>query len=243
MAVVSSTTNSTIKAVAGLKRRKERDQTGRILVEGPTLFAAATGAGLIPEMLLVTPGDSFSIAAAERTGVVPILVTDRVLASVADTKHPQSPVAVFDRPPPTPVPYDDVVVLVGVGDPGNAGTIIRTAVAFRWAVVTTPATVDLWSPKTLRSGAGAHFAAAISRIDGIDELADHTKVATVVSGGHHEVATGGPYALLVGSEAHGLDPQTVAACDISYTIPMPGPVESLNASVAAALAMVAISRR
>ncbi len=242
--VISSAKNETVKAVSKLKRGRERRRTGQILIEGPNLFFAAVEAGLLPSVVLATEADTATVAAADRLGMPLTLVTEAVLASVADAAHPRSPVAVFDRPPLAPIADANMVVLVDVADPGNAGTIIRSAASFGWAVGVTSHAVDIWSPKTLRSGAGAHFSVPIVAIDDLaPEFSglSHTVVATVVAGGDAAVAVDGPIALLVGSESHGLPAAYVAAADVLLTIPMVGGFESLNAAVAASIAMFALS--
>lgn len=244
--VISSAKNDVVRAVARLKRGRERRQSGQILVEGPNLFGMAVASGLVPTVVLVAPDDTETVDILAGIGVAPTLVTDHVLASVADAVTPRSPVAVFDRPRAVPLPESNIVVLVDVADPGNAGTIIRSAVAFGWAVGSTRDTVDLWSPKTLRSGAGAHFAVPLVEVDDVVSLfadSTHTLVATVVDGGEATFDLDGPVALLVGSEAHGLPPELSASADRRLTLPMPGGFESLNAGVAASLAMYTLTRR
>ncbi|MCZ7533194.1 MAG: RNA methyltransferase [Acidimicrobiia bacterium] len=244
ISVISSAKNDTMKAVAKLKRGRERRRTGQILVEGPNLFRAAVDAGLLPKIVLATETDTATAEVTGRLGVPLTLVTESVLASVADAAHPRSPIAVFEQPGFGSVPDVNIVVLVDLADPGNAGTIIRSAASFGWAVGVTPHTVDIWSPKSLRSGAGAHFSLPIVVIDDVETTFSglrHTVVAAVVHGGEAKVSNDGPFALLVGSEAHGLSHEQVAAADVALTIPMAGGFESLNAAVAASIAMFTLS--
>lgn len=241
---ITSVSNDTVKAVARLKRGRERRRTAQILVEGPNLFGMAIAAGLVPTVVLMTSEDSETARILGDVGVAPTLVADHVLASVADAVNPRSPVAVFDRPESAPFPEGNIVVLVDVADPGNAGTIIRSAAAFGWAVGYTPGTVDLWSPKTLRSGVGAHFSVSLLAVGDVASAfaaSPHTVVATVVGGGETTLDIESPVALLVGSEAHGLREELGAIADVRMTIPMPGGFESLNAGVAASIAMFSIA--
>lgn len=239
--VITSTKNETVKSVARLKRTKERTRTALILVEGPNGFTEALGAGLEPLVVLTTEDDDATRSRLHGYPAVDVhIVTQSVLASVADAAHPRSPLMVVRRPEASKIRQHNTILLVGVRDPGNAGTIVRTASAFGWDVAYTPDCVDMWSPKTLRSGAGAHFHARLIPIDLDDErdtLAGHTVVATVVAGGEETVDTVGPFALLIGSEAHGLDPEHVAMAAHRLTIAMEDSSESLNVSVAAAIAM------
>jgi TrmH family RNA methyltransferase len=238
--VITSAKNETIKSIARLKRTRERRQTGSILVEGPTGFDEALKAGFEPTHVLATESD---VRTRTRLAGHPAaelhLVSDGVLGSVADALHPRSPVFVMPRPTAGAIRPHNTVVLAGVSDPGNAGTIVRTAAALGWDVAYTPDCVDMWSPKTLRAGAGAHFRSRLSpvELDEDDSLADLTIVATVVSGGAAGVDEPGPYALLVGSEPRGLEPRHLALASHRLTIDMVEAAESLNVSVASAIAM------
>lgn len=246
MDVITSTANETVRRVGRLSRSKERRETGLVLIEGPNLFAAALEAGARFVTVVVTEDDWTSREAAITMGARTLVVTDRVLASISDAKHPRSPVAAIVRPTSLAGLTDvqNIVVMAGISDPGNAGTIIRTAAAFEWAVAATPKTVDLWGPKTLRSGAGAHFTTAIFEdVDIATASAGRTSVATVARGGEPGVDRPGPFCLLIGGEARGLDAEVVDACDRRFTIPTGDAVESLNAAVAAAIAMHTLSSK
>lgn len=239
--VITSTKNETIKAIARLKRTRERTRTGSILVEGPNGLEGVANAGLDPTVILVAEDDQRTLDRLPDFPSAKVhLVTQAVLKSVADTAHPRSPIVVIDRPAAGRLRSHNTIVLVDIGDPGNAGTIVRTAAALGWDVAYTPGCVDVWSPKTLRASAGAHFRTRISPVDlaaGDQPLSDLTVVAAVVEGGAASVDEPGPYALLVGNEAHGLDPQQILAASHRLTIGMVDSTESLNVATAAALAM------
>jgi TrmH family RNA methyltransferase len=239
--VITSTKNETVKSVARLKRTKERARTASILVEGPNGFTEALDTGMEPLIVLATEDDAATRTRLDDYPAVALhLVSPAVLDSVADAVHPRSPLMVVRRPDDREIRMHNTVLLVGVRDPGNAGTIIRTAAAFGWDVAYTPDCVDMWSPKTLRSGAGAHFHTRFVPIDlneGVEALSAHTVVATVVAGGETTVDAVGPIALLIGSEAHGLDSEHVAMAAHRLTIEMASSAKSLNVAVAAAIAM------
>jgi TrmH family RNA methyltransferase len=139
-------------------------------------------------------------------------------------------------------------VLWEIADPGNCGTLIRTAAALGWNVASIGG-VDPWSPKVLRAGAGGHFATRLSRLD--DEplaalrAAGLTPIATVVEGGvsPDSIESTDPVALIIGNEANGLSREVVAACDDVVSLAMPGGSESLNASVAGSIAMYVLGSR
>ena len=239
--LITSTRNETVKAVARLKRSRERRRTGSVLVEGPNAFHEALDSGLEPELVLIEEGDDESRDRmnAYRSATVHV-VTQNVLNSVADALHPRSPIMVMPRPPAGVLRLHNTVVLVDISDPGNAGTIVRTAAALGWDVAYTPGCADLWNPKTIRSAAGAHFRSNLVPIDltdADDDLSGHTVIASVVSGGSSTIDQDGPYALLVGNEPRGLDTKDVDRASHLLTVEMVSEAESLNVSAAAAIAM------
>jgi TrmH family RNA methyltransferase len=175
-------------------------------------------------------------------GVEVFTVTPEVLRRLAGTEHPRGPVAVLAIPKARPLETGNTVVMVGIADPGNAGTIVRSAAAFGFQVAVAEGSVDLWAPKVLRAAAGAHF---LTRIGAVDEdpignlaAAGVFSAALVVAGGRPPgEVTERPIGILVGSEAHGLDAALARAADDRITLPMPGGTESLNAAIAASIAM------
>lgn len=172
------------------------------------------------------------------------IVDERVMRRLAPTETPRGPVAVVRIPDSSPpAPDRHLLVVWGVSDPGNVGTIIRSAAAFGLGVAVSHDGADPWSPKTLRAGAGAHFRLpSLSLIDGLQPLAGHHLAAAVVSGGVDPHRLGrGPWAFLIGREAHGLGSEIVERAEEKVTIPMPGGVESLNAAVAASILAYAVT--
>lgn len=226
MEPISSPQNRAVVEAARLHRHRR----GLTLIEGPHVLAEALAAGVDPYRVFSTPDDAENWPGCT-------VVTRPVLAKVAGTEHPRGPVAVIAIPAPAPLRTDrSMLVLWGVADPGNVGTIIRSAAAFGLGVAIGPDTADPWSPKVLRSGAGAHFRTSIGRVESPSDLAGHRLLATVADGGMapSEVEDG-PWAVLVGSEAHGLPAELVDRAVATVSIPMPGGTESLNAAVAASI--------
>ncbi|MFQ5554322.1 MAG: TrmH family RNA methyltransferase [Acidimicrobiia bacterium] len=243
MRSIVSTANPLIKAVAALQQASVRRRERKTIVEGANALAMAVAA------------DAHVVTVLTLDGAVPpvpdetelVVVSEAVLRKSAATQHPAGPVAVVSIPDPTPPLRRDSVVLAGLGDPGNLGTIIRTAVAFGVQPLVLPETTDVWSPKVLRAAAGAHWISPPVPVAGLADVRglDLTIVAMVAEPGDRpESALAGadPVAIVVGNEAHGLDPALVAAADRRLTISMPGGMESLNASVAAAIALYERSR-
>jgi TrmH family RNA methyltransferase len=221
--LVRSTHNPRIVAAAKLHRTKERRRANRTLIEGPNLIACARAAGYPLEVVF---------ALEEEEGVVQ--VTEEVMRYLAPTRHPRGPVAVMEVPS-SRTATRACLVAYDLSDPGNLGTLIRTAAAFGMDVGVTAASVDVWAPKTLRSGAGGHFATSIEREVEIDDLRSRgfSIVAAVPRGGADPDVLRGLElpAILIGSEAHGV-PEDL---DVDLGVTIPVDVESLNAAVAAGI--------
>ena len=236
-----------------LRKRSLRATEHAVVVEGAELLSVAVAAGAAVEAVYVAPEGVDAPAVVE--------VTDRVLADggrvfdlapgvmerVASTVTPQPLLAVVSY---SPTPLDRlvgatlVVVCVDVRDPGNLGTVIRSAdAAGADAVVCCDGTVDPTNPKCVRATAGSLFhvpvvegGGAADAIGALSRLGLAT-VATVVRGGTDYAAFDwtGPVALVLGNEAGGLDEALVGCLDAGVTIPMAGRSESLNVGVSAAV--------
>ncbi len=207
------------------------------------MFREAVAARVEMRNVLIERGDTHSLELCEARGYPSVMVTAEVLAAASDTVHPQSPVAMISQPQPDRMHFRDTLVLRGIGDPGNVGTMIRSAAAFGWDVCVTGDSAHPWNPKVIRSGAGAHFKVHLSF--STDPIGDARElgldvVASVVSGGDPPVRGEHPMALLIGSEAHGLSVVDVEASSRCVTIAMAGNSESLNAAVAASILMFAL---
>lgn len=234
--VVSSTRNPRVVAVAKLHRRRERQARGLTLLEGPHLLteAAEHDAPILEVFGLESDLESSDLAQRCQAEWIP--VTPEVLDRIASTETPRGPVATMAIPSAAGPDLD--VLWIDVSDPGNAGTLIRTAAAFALDIVAAPGSVDVWSPKVLRSAAGAHFA---TRLGSGPVPQGWGRVATVVQGGvdpatlSAHLDPGRRWAVMIGSEAHGLDVELVQSADVLVTIPMPGGIESLNAAVAGSI--------
>ena len=227
-----------------LHRARARAASGHTLLEGRLLVAEALEAGVQFERVFATDPDAYPVEVARSAGVDFMLVTDRVMRRISTTESPQSPAAVIQIPGPVVSDDGHVIVSWGLGDPGNLGTLIRTAAAFGMGFVVGPGSADPWSPKVLRSAAGGHFRTSVGSVTGMAGLANRLLIATVARGGvpPARLEGGRDSALLVGDEARGLPEEVVTAADVKVTIPMPGGTESLNAAVAGAIVAYALSR-
>lgn len=253
MAVVTSVDNGVVKAARKLARRQDRDRAGAFLVEGPQ--AVGNALGFLRRLFVTDPGAELAQRAAA-AGVEVVAVSDRVLASLADTVTPQGMVGVAELAAPT---LDDalagaglVVVCWQVGDPGNVGTVVRSAdAAGADAVVCTTGGVDPRNPKAVRASAGSIFhlpvvadvppaaAVAACRRHGLQIVAADARGASVYTA----VDLTRPTAVLLGNEAHGLPAHAVDCADVVAAIPIHGRAESLNLAVTAALFVYEAARQ
>lgn len=238
--MITSTSNPRIRTVRSLHTAKGRKQAGRTILEGPNGREALATSDTRPTDIFLLEGDTETAAYAASLGIEATVVSEAVLQSASDTKHPLGPLFVIEVPEASAIRHHRTVCLVDVSDPGNVGTIVRTAAALGWDAATFGTTSDPWSPKALRAAAGAtlRIHLAISH----DPLADAasvglTTVALIVDGGEALREGSEPSCLLVGSEAHGLPDAIVEGANMAATIPMASGTESLNAAIAAALAM------
>lgn len=249
---ITSTGNERIRAAAALARRRCREAEGSYLVEGPHAVLEALDDGVVEEVFS-TAGMVATVAdAAAAGGVAVTVVTEDVLARLADTVTPQGVVAVARC---RPARVDEVVgrgillVLCGVSDPGNAGTAIRTADAAGAAgVILTAGSVDPYNPKAVRAAAGStsHLPLVVgAAVADVVAACREAGQAIVVLDAAGEIQIGSdplppqPLALFVGSEAHGMPDEVVGAADARAAVPLLGRAESLNLAAAVAVAIYA----
>ena len=211
------------------------------VVEGPLLIAQAIAAGWEIEAQFVAPGASAVQAAAPVYELAP-----NVIERVASTEAPQPVLAVVrQRDSVLPADADFVMVAHRLSDPGNAGTIIRSAeAAGAQAVVFTPGSVDPFNPKVVRATAGSLFRIPVVSAELDDVRA--TGLSILATSSHHgtaytEADLTGRVALVVGNEAHGVPDD--APVDGWLTIPHAGAAESLNVAMAATVLVFEVARQ
>ncbi len=235
-----------------IQKRTLRWSEGVCVIEGPDLVRSALDASVEFEAIYVDADESRDealrslVSDAAKSGVRVFSLAAGVLDRVADTSTPQ-PIMAAVRLPISEVsaisPDGLVLILHDVRDPGNAGTLIRSADAAGVSgLIFTGTSVDPFNPKTLRSTAGSifHVPVAVTSLDAaVSSLRSRgTRIwATVVRGGSdlREVDFSPSSAVVIGNEASGLDDQVIALCDGSITVEMAGTSESLNAGVAGSL--------
>lgn len=179
-------------------------------------------------------------------------VSENVMHYLSDTQSPQGILATIEIPDiAVPVKPDFILYLDSIRDPGNLGTILRTAAAVGVdAVFLSEDTVDPYSPKVLRSGMGAHFKIPIrpAGIEGLYTLTSLHKLQIIVADANQGVIYSDsnlrrPVVLLIGGEAAGAGSESRKYADEFIRIPMPGTTESLNAAVAAGILMLEVLRQ
>jgi RNA methyltransferase, TrmH family len=220
-------------------------------VEGIRLLEEALASGPRVEPILYAPERLSATAAGralrQRLERQPAAeqIDEHVLAAISETMTSQGVVAGAEVPQPSMLPAEGhVLVLDGIADPGNAGTMIRTADAAGAAgVVATKTTTDLWGPKAVRAGMGAHFhLPLLVDVGDLAALGSRQVLLATASGGgrpYWEVDWSRPAAIVIGSEAHGASPAAASLAGEAVTIPMAEGVESLNAAAAAAVLLFA----
>jgi RNA methyltransferase, TrmH family len=223
--VITSKDNAKLKLVRGLQRKKERAETGLFACEGEDLCDAALAAGIEPVELLVA-GDN---------------VSPDLLASVSTLPHPARAIGVFRAADLPSGGRHTCLALWQVADPGNVGTLIRSADAFGAAVALSPGCADPLSQKALRASAGAIFRVPLVPWE---ERPGRT-VALDVRGeaALADVDLTPPVTVILGAERAALPDDVLASCDVVASIPMPGDAESLNVAAAGAIALWEVSRR
>ena len=255
--MITSAQNPKIKWLRQLQgSSRERREAGLFVAEGVRLLEEALAAGwqaqaifcleaLEPRLRVVVDGFAARGAALET-------VAPHVLAAASDTETPQGALAVLHlAQPQPPAQLDFIFVPDQVRDPGNLGTMLRTASAAGvGAVLLPPDGVDPYSPTVLRSGMGAHFRLPLLALDWpqIDALVEqHGLRVYLAEADRGEVYTAAdfrpPLALVIGGEAEGAGPQARRLAAGLVYIPMPGGSESLNAAVAAGVLLFEVVRQ
>ena len=237
-----------------LGRRSARHGEGRFVVEGPTLAHEAVAAGWKCQAQFVTPGEGVVV-----DGAGPVFeLGEGVLERVGSTETPQAPLVVVEMPdePATLADAQFLLVLDRIQNPGNLGTILRSAeAAGADAVVLTPGSVDPYNPKTVRASAGAlfHVPVIVASIDEVRDAGEHRLIGTSSHGGtdrsvvaHTAADLKGSVALILGNEAAGLPAEwtdSEGPIDSWITIEHSGRSESLNVAMAATVLAFEVARQ
>lgn len=230
---ITSLHNEKIADLLRLDRKKVRDETGRFVVEGPHLVGEAVASGLC-ETVLATEAPDFP-------GIETVLVSASVMAKISATFAPQGILAVVRKPAARPV-ADRILLLDGIQDPGNLGTLLRSALAFGFGTVVADGCVDYYNQKTLRATQGAIFRLNLMEAPLEAFLAQNADVAVYGTDPHDGIPLDsfipdpGRFALLFGNEGAGVRPELLAKARRNVRVET-ADVESLNVGVAGAIVM------
>jgi TrmH family RNA methyltransferase len=247
---IASRENALYKSLARLaSSSRARREQGAALLDGPHLVAAFRAGGEAAETIVASESGYARSEIRALFDATPararVLLADRLFDSLAQVATPTGILAVVRTPAPAAEPdaLETCVMLEGLQDPGNLGSILRTAVAagVRQVFLGTGC-VFAWAPKVLRAGQGAHFGVSIHEGVGLARLAGRFP-GTVVGTDPHATTSvfdldlTGPVAWVFGGEGGGVSPELAARATVRARIPMPGSTESLNVAAAAAVCL------
>ena len=261
---IESADNKNIKQAKKLYIKKNRDKSGQYVIEGFNLVCEAIRRGIDIDFILFEQGVDLpdSISKAIDDGVRAYAVASRVFENITDAEQGVKIIAVASKPQ-----YDteqiseilsdiakenNILVLDRLQDPGNVGTIIRTAEATGYSmIIGVKGTADIYSPKVLRATAGAIYAQPFVYVENADELRqilskiDKTLVVTSVDDGipYYDADLSHSIALVIGNEGNGVSDEIFDIADTRVNIPMQGNIESLNAAISASILMYETIRK
>jgi TrmH family RNA methyltransferase len=243
---VESRQNARVKELRAGLSRGMKTAHDHIAVEGLHLVQEAVKSGLKLDTVFLQEGREELLQQFPSTNAEILILSEEVFSSAAMTEHPQGVAALVEAPqfkmqamfPAAAGPAPLVILAGGLQDPGNLGTLVRSAEAFgATGMILLPGTVSLWNAKTLRASSGSAFrlpVVALAAGDAFNALRDHGVriLAAVARAGDSETDLRGPTALLIGNAGSGLPEDWIAQADAQVTIPFTGAVESLNAAIA-----------
>lgn len=240
--IYTSLENKKIKLLQKLKKKKYREELSLFLVEGKHLVEEAKNAGVL-ETLIVTEGETYTL------DVETMIVTKEIMKTLSDVDTPQMVLGVC-RKLESQVIGRKLLLLDGVQDPGNLGTILRSSVAFHIdTVVLGPTCVDLYNPKVIRSSQGMIFHQNILTMDltkCIQELKEKNIpiFGTKVDGGNSikSFPKREDFAIIMGNEGNGVSTELLNMCDDYLYIDMKETCESLNVAVATSIILYELDK-
>jgi TrmH family RNA methyltransferase len=238
---IGSRDNAEIKKVCALKQSKYRNQEQEFIAEGVRVCSGLIAQGHLPLALYVTPA-----MVSEARKLVDdhfiVQVYPHIMEKISSATTPSGMLGVFAIPPtPTADRLTAGIVLAGIADPGNMGTLIRSAAACGVESVIIIDGADVWSPKVVQATAGAIGAVKIFNWSW-EQLIAHKgnkKLHALVVDAGENIDTVAPdnALLIVGNEAHGIPATWLTQCDTLNNLPMSNATESLNAAIAGSIAM------
>jgi len=250
--VVTSRSNARVKQLRAAFAGQARLSGGLAAIEGEKLLGEAIGSGMVLKTVFVS--EHRELPRFVPRGVQVVWLSEDVFASVVETQSPQGIAALLV--PPLRVLEDVldgtplILVAAGLQDPGNLGTLVRSAEAFgATGVLTTAGTVSAWNQKAIRASAGSVFRVPVVGVGVEDLVALKTRGVYLMAAVAEDAVEAQdadfvrPTAILIGNEGAGLSEDLLEMADVRVTIPCPGRVESLNAAVAGSLLLYEASRQ
>lgn len=251
---ITSLNNELIKSVAKLSQKKYRDESGLFLIEGEKGVEEASKSNLKLRDIFINKNNEKLIKKYEKYPTT--LVNDKILEKITDAKTAPDIVATAqkleNKIENIPNKNSAVLLLENIKDAGNLGTAIRTAAAFNIdGIVLLGDTVDIYSPKVVRSSVGYLWKTPIYKADNLNEIRsyfkNHTFYATSVDNSLDlktlkDAAIKTPCIIMFGSEAFGLSKEAMKNSDVYVTIPIKGDVESLNLSISIGIVLYEFKR-
>ncbi len=226
---------------------RQRNKSNQTLLDGAHLLAAYLDAGMLPKHILLNTAalhDAEIAALLKRAGDVPITqLDDKLFAELSELKTPTGMLAFVDIPQPKAMQSRFALLLEDIQDPGNLGSMLRSAAAAGCdAVFLSSGCADAWSPKVLRAAMGGHFALRIYELQDLPGVAKEfsgTLLAASLQATRnlYDCDLRGKVAFLIGNEGAGLSADLSNLATQKFAIPMPGKIESLNAAAAAAICL------
>ena len=262
MNIITSNQNSIVKEVRCLRHKKDREEKGLFFIEGVRFVEEALKEKVDIDKILISDkleqirGGKEILSLINTAGKDVYLLSDKLFRELSDTENPQGILATIKY---KKLKLDEIlnkgnfyIILDSLQDPGNMGTIMRTAdAAGASGVIISKGCVDLYNPKVLRSTMGAIFHIPICFTDNLIETIAQLKTRGIRIYAAHlkgeanyfEVDMRKDVAIIIGNEANGISEEVAAYSDMLIKIPMPGRAESLNASVAASILMYEVVRQ
>ena len=246
MEIITSSQNQFVKLAQSLLDKKGREESGLFLAEGINLLKDMPNDVVVKYIFATAEREQEATSIAQRfTGVKEYQVTEQIIEKITDTKTPYGIVAVCEKKENSfALPKGNALILDKVSDAGNLGTIIRTAAAAGFEDLYLYNCVDVYSPKVIRSTLGGIFRIRIYNVtlEQALEVAKKTKSICLDMSGDNilEEKQVAPVTLIMGSEAHGISKEIRENVAKTISIPMKNNIESLNVSIAAAIAMYSV---
>ena len=245
--VITSNSNPLIQKIKSLKDKEARSLYNEFILEGENIVKDIPNTSLVDYIFVdQSKIEDYSYILKKYDKSIIYEVPSKVMSVISDTKTPSGILAVARKPQYTKGEEESVVVLDGISDPGNMGTIIRTCVACGIKDIYAINTVDAFSPKVVRSTMGGIFEVNIIPTTYEELLAKlhGYNLLTLDMNGEDifkENKIKKPFALVVGSEAHGVSKVLKENCTQILSLPMSGKIESLNAAVSLSVALYTLT--